>query len=249
MRYPSRRPGFLPAASDRARRSPLPAANPAPLRALFLATSLALCFLGLATPGLAGDPCPLETGRQWIYQDEAGTVLTVTVAGTRLLRGRIATVLEHEVASRRDVLRYEMYCSRDDEGDLLLHGHRRLDTGETVLYDPPLLYVDLPLAAGKSWAGTTTQYDDLEGSGAGLPVRYAFTVRGVEEVDLPAGREPAFRLGLQSSPALDRWYSEGVGIVQLQPLIPLGRTFRLVSTSGSLLAEEHSWGQVKQLYR
>jgi hypothetical protein len=158
-------------------------------------------------------------------------------------------VLEHEVTSRRDVLHYEMYCSRDDEGDLLLHGHRRLDTGETVLYDPPLLYVDLPLAAGKSWGATTTQYDDLEGSGPGLPVSYAFTVRGVEEIDLPAGRESAYRMGLQRSPALDRWYSEGVGIVQLQPLIPLGRTFRLVSTSGSLLAEEHSWGQVKQLYR
>ena len=139
MQSPDCRPGCSRAARPRARRSPR-----AP-RALLLTTSLALCFLSFPAAGRAADPCPLDSGRQWVYEDAAGTALTVTVAGTRSLRGRTATILRHEVASRRDDIVYELYCSLDGEGNLLLHGHWRRDTGEAALFDPPLLYVDVPL--------------------------------------------------------------------------------------------------------
>ena len=243
MRSPDCRPGCSRAARPRARRSPR-----AP-RALLLTTSLALCFLSFPAAGRAADPCPLDGGRQWVYEDAAGTALTVTVAGTRSLRGRTATILRHEVASRRDDIVYELYCSLDGEGNLLLHGHWRRDTGEAALFDPPLLYVDVPLVPGKSWGGSSTQYADLEGSGPGLPIQYAYAVKEVEEVALPGGTFTAYRLGLAGSAMLDRWYSEGIGAVQLQPLVPLGRTFKLVEGSGPALVENRSWGHLKQTYR
>jgi len=122
-----------------------------------LATALSL----LAVAPVAAetpDYFPLDEGWSWTYESSglSGTP-QVWVAGTEVLLGRESVVVSTDFDSALGVS--DSFYSRDETGDVYLHGHRTPGLGLFVAYEPPILFLDAPLAAGKSRMSTVDQMD------------------------------------------------------------------------------------------
>jgi hypothetical protein len=106
------------------------------------------------------------------------------------------------------------FYSRNDEGDLFLHGNLSLFTNEAEIYDPPVLYLDLPLVEGKTWDVVSRLYDNMELTGEGEPEHYKMRVVGWDTVISKAGSFPAWKVTcdvIEGNGMGTDWFAPGKG--------------------------------------
>lgn len=141
---------------------------------------------------------------------------------------------------------------QDESGDVFLsysslYYQGAIDPEYGYGYDPGLLFLDYPLAVGKSWVGIG------DGTGFYYPTCFAifeFEVVSELNVTVPAGTFSVFEVTcVNSSNCLV--YPE-TGSYFLSPeygpiIIPGG--YQLASINGSVSVEESTWGGIKALYR
>jgi hypothetical protein len=162
----------------------------------------------------------------------------------------------------------------DAEGDVFLHGARNFSVGIEVAYDPPILWLDAPLALGNTWSTIVTIYFSLDGQGEGqgpIEIRHGVFFEG--EMIVPAGQflaygvggvtpeftvggevfdlEGARRGGLEKQGAanggeIGEWFSDGVGVIRDHPQLDLLLTSWTEPPPTS--TTESSWGALKGLF-
>ena len=109
------------------------------------------------------------------------------------------------------------FLSRNAEGDVFFHGLLYGPTGEVLVFDPPLLYLDLPLSVGKTWEVDTRRFDDVELSGDGVPERLIMTVEALEDIATPTGVRPAWKIVcevIEGDGMGTDWFAPGQGLVR-----------------------------------
>jgi hypothetical protein len=233
-----------------------------------MAFSLPLAFLVLTVAVLPlvalAEPVylPLSTGNVWSYEGSTGEAETMTVIGTGQVMGETVHIIDYSASTHNDPL--QNYWTTGADGDVFLWGFfRDEDGGWGVAYQPPLLWVDGPAFVGETWACTTQVYwlpgEVLEGT-----FTYEFIVTWEGLLALPAGDFEAIAIGFTdpvwppavgrlfspdglvdgSRPDPDRWYSDGVGLVQYEA----GTLYELVS-HGISPVRTASWTRIKLMYR
>jgi hypothetical protein len=208
------------------------------LSALTLVFPIAIAFATCALPGAGASHAqsylPLAPGNRWVYQGVNGLHEIQAITGTMTIQGRTVFVKSYLKSSSN--LGLENYWSEDLDGDLLLSGFFRngIDPWGLV-YDPPVLLLDAPLALGKTW---TTRFTAYQLPAMELLGTYELTLEVFEDTTLvvPAGTFRAFGIGQPPTPAIaafashgslsldgalwgsggspSDWYAAGVGVVQ-----------------------------------
>lgn len=110
------------------------------------------------------------------------------------------------------------FYSRNEEGDLFFHGSLNLVTSEASVFDPPLLYLDLPLEVGKSWEVDCRVFDNFELEGESEREHLIMTVAKWDAVATPAGVFPAWNTTcevLEGNGMGTDWFAPGVGHVRM----------------------------------
>jgi hypothetical protein len=212
----------------------------------------------------AQDYFPLRIDATWSYDLDYGGERTATVAGRADVAGTETFEVVH-VMTGPDAQTFHNYWTLGPDGDLWLHRAWNETHPYDVVYDPPILLLDGPLTAGKSWLTETT----LNG---GEAVTVSCQVDAVESVSVPAGIFESFRVSSQitssgknaggrarhdlfgmrvdgaakASPL--RYFSDGVGLVKETDSFP-GTSHRLTSWNVPTPGEETSWGHLKSLFR
>ncbi|MCA9750696.1 MAG: hypothetical protein KC591_00775 [Gemmatimonadetes bacterium] len=213
-----------------------------------------------ASPYLPGD-------ESWFWHYEGfGTQRSVTVLTPILVHGEEIVRLDH-VQTGADPDAWENYWS-DDGSRVYLRGFTNWSgVPLTLTYDPPILWVDPPLFAGKTWTASTDVYEDLEGKiPAGFSFLIEFRVTNADLLEVPAGKFPAHRIeyevlasprpttltGEQIAPGRGtfypyRWEAAGVGVVRDN----LGATayVDLTSFGSTVSVESISFSDLKGWYR
>ena len=129
------------------------------------------------------------------------------------------------------------YWSSDPGGDIYLHG------GDSFHFDPPVLYLDVPLSVGKAWSTTTATP-----SGA---VTYTGRVVEVRSVTVPAGTFGKCTVVARFSDEIYyavEFFADGVGLVERAWHDPF-RDERLVSLPGPVTVVSSTWSGVRLLYQ
>jgi len=130
----------------------------------------ACAFLLVAGAALAQGFLPLAVGNRWSYtSDLVGPDIREVIYGPDPLF-EDTYVIEYDVSDHSPGLRNTW--SADEEGDVFLHGFRRIEPRVARYYDPPLRLVNAPLYAGKTWAVTTNISSTIGG-----PVISTMTIR------------------------------------------------------------------------
>jgi hypothetical protein len=93
-----------------------------------------------------------------------------------------------------------------------------LEDGEASFWNPPILYLDLPLEDGKEWNSVVTLFSSLDRGGEGTPEHHRFSVDAAPGTKTPAGTFDC--LHLDDVPLLGEslggdWYSPGIGLVKM----------------------------------
>jgi hypothetical protein len=228
---------------------------------------VALFAVGVAPAVRAQAYLPLTAGTTWVYQGTAGAHETQTVTGITTLLGHDYAVITYSNSTSNTGL--ENYWSTNAEGDVFLAGFNRALDNFGVVYDPPLLYVDAPLALGKTWSSSTTPYF-LPGMTPQGPFTLGRAVYEETGLDVPAGHFATFGIGqyLVTGPALrlpaiaagqlaldgtlvsptgaaNEWFAAGVGQVQYV----VDDRYQLVSLGIPTPVAASTWGRVKAAYR
>lgn len=141
---------------------------------------LFLAAASLVTTATAADYFPLDEGLLRTYTlatPDSTWSFSTYFAGTALVLGAEAQVL-HFAGGADDGL--QQYWSESPEQDTFLNGWYRADCDCGLQYQPPILWIDAPLALGKAWDVTT------EAVGWG-PVVLHFRVSATGPVTVPAG--------------------------------------------------------------
>jgi len=167
---------------------------------------------------------PTTDGMTWLYEltEEAGAKFAFA-PGTADPDGKIHRLAAYRISGIEHVngqrlLRFEMHrdgivtntdlMTVDQRG--ILCGNRINEYGEPTRLDPPQPIVTTPLGAGARWE-FTGKIDDSD-------VQQQYAVSGEEGLDVPAGKFHTFHShGDQTAPiprTIDRWFANGVGIVQ-----------------------------------
>ena len=234
-------------------------------------TSGIIAFLLIVTAiaATAGDTyLPLEVGNRWGYSSDLeyiGPDIKECSAGPNELLGG-AYAIRYLVSDHSPDL--ENYWSTNGEGDVLLHGFRRLDPRRAFYYDPPLVLVDAPLYEGKTWTSDVGVRTTPTGPEVGrLVVTYTVT----EPDTLIAGGEPRMAWGVledqqvvasaigeslmpdgrslpvdKADPVVPHWWSLNVGEIQYRS----AGTFHLVDFSVQAVpAERRSMSGLKGMFR
>jgi hypothetical protein len=181
------------------------------MRRLSMAVAMMVSGLALAAPAPKGKPAPLYfatgVGDTWVYElripgSAAEMTEAITAAGekdgavvvtvSRTYRGETAEFMRAAVSDR---------------------GVRRLSVGGRDLPADRWL-VKVPARAGDTW---TVELDNPPPGRP--PLKMAYTVRGEEEVEVPAGKFKAVRVdAVLDDPAVPApvtsWYAPGVGLVR-----------------------------------
>ncbi|MBD3221068.1 hypothetical protein GF314_07465 [bacterium] len=206
----------------------------------------------LAQPAATQNYFPLETDLTWTYTDGGTGELVSTSLGPADLGGLTVFELRH-VETGSNAQEYHNYWTRDDGGDTWLHGAWNAD-GFAAIYDPPILYIDTPLALGNTW---TTEFG---WNGSLYEVTYQVLEEG--ETTVPLGVLYAYGIGAVEPPALredrthdvmgrrldsgsreaSRWYTEDIGEIRGSD------GYELVTYSGSTATETASWSGIKALF-
>lgn len=224
--------------------------------------ALAAAFLAtLACSSVpAADYFPLRQDATWSYALDYGGERTVTVVGKADVLG-VQTFEVVQVLTGADAQTFHDYWTIDAEGDLRLHRAWNETYPYDVVYDPPILFLDAPLEAGKSWSTST--------DAGGAALTFACSVDALLPVSVPAGTFPCFavsstvttdgkaaathdvlgrRLDAADKAAPLRYYSDGVGLVKETDSVP-GTSHRLTSWSLPTALTEATWGRIKSLFR
>lgn len=241
-----------------------PHARHAPRATAGLLAVLATLALSIGAPALAQPYFPLAIGNSWDYQTAGGVHETQTITGTTTLFAN--TVFVNTYTNNPDNAGLENYWQVGSNGGVLLLGFYRNLDGLGIVYDPPIDYVDAPLAVGKTWSCESQAYD-LPGMVPDFTLAIAFTT--YEDVTLtePAGTFHAFGIGQEYTPSFTKsvagrqlnldgtqrittgqatdWYAAGVGEVQYNA----GALFQLTGLNLPTPASALSWGYVKAAYR
>ena len=171
-----------------------------------------------ALPDPADDPWPVVPGWASLYKCvEDEEILT-----QRWFEG------EHQEWAGREVMvvnnvyfgatigRYQTYFSRNQEGDVFYHGFLDSDNGRMEVYEPPALFLDLPLEENSSWESDVSQFSDTEMTHF-VDREYAINnVGGQEIVRTPAGNFNCWPVTDEPISGQSRGkdcYSPGVGLV------------------------------------
>ena len=167
---------------------------------------------------------PTTAGMTWKYRmtQELGDGVAITGAqadeGGRIQNDAIYRLDGTETVEDQAVYKFEMY--RDGvvtNTDLMLiddKGMRcvgRVDTnGERTDLKPPQTIVAEPIGEDTSW--------DFEGKAGDVAVHQHYSVVGMEDVTVPAGKFHCFHIyAEQNKPdtmTIDRWFCPGVGIIK-----------------------------------
>jgi len=217
----------------------------------------------VTTAALAGTPSvyqPLDLGWEWTYSNgKAETTISIersrTILGVPTTTRRLSTPTETA----------QTYWTTDGEGDLYLHGSENLTSAFFAAYDPPLLWLDLPLSAGKTWTRTVGVCGAGESPPCPFSATYMFTIVAQTTVTVAAGTFDAFQLQVESLPPVparafdgtlhrasvgggvlqvEEWVSAGTGIVQYRH-IPTGTIFELTAFTGPTPTRETTWSRIK----
>ncbi len=116
---------------------------------------------------------------------------------------------------------------------------------DIYIYEPGLLYLDLPLDAGKEWQ-STAELRYYMGGDALDTVTLHGRVIGPRTVTVPAGEFEVIEVELSYQFAVEEWRSSTT-VLWLQR--QLGPVNGLESWTGVIAAEETTWGSVKAAYR
>lgn len=233
--------------------------------------ALLVALLACAAAAGAQSFLPLTQGNRWAYTgDLVGPDIKQVVYGPDPLFDD-TYVIVYEVSDHSLELRN--FWSTDDEGDVFLHGFRRIEPRVARYYDPPLRLVNAPMYPGKTWTTTTDMSSTIGGPIiATLTLRYTVTdpvtvlVDGVEKqawgVLESLEANPAAGAGIHTDWATDgrpfdlakaddvivpHWWVRGVGEVQYRSI----GIFRLVDyfLNGLVGNEDLSVSELKRAYR
>lgn len=129
---------------------------------------------------------PMQPGWEVTYEmdDKSRTMGYRLLAITETKEGQVYEFL----ATYRLISIYSVVQTylKTPDGDIYYVSGRHLPTGETSWYDPPILYLDLPLSPGKTWESKSTYHhpDDLDGLGE--PEHHVFRVEATK-IETPVG--------------------------------------------------------------
>lgn len=190
--------------------------------------------IGWASPAFAADYWPMEDGLIWSYQPSIGVEYEVSMGCVDGSCSRGRTI----VAPSYTLGHYVAY-GLNEEGDVVVTGATNWDSRQfdpdIATYDPPLLFLDLPLDLGKTWisiSGPAVVVGEvLRGEtvtvGAGT---FEVLVVRVTDVANPTAIAGEYRLNRNVGAVMDGAYG-------------------LASFSGAVGAAPESWGSVKALFR
>ena len=207
--------------------------------------------------------CPLAIGNTWTYTASNGVVETKEVTSES---GGVF-IITFTGFSGDSGLTNEW--STTPEGHVLLHGFWRPDVQFGVTYSPPIVVVDAPLTAGKSWTTSSTSIARPSGDILGSTVT-TYTVEAEEVIDV-AG-VPLLSLAVSyvsTSPPIQKngksykldgrlladgaaktqplsWRAPGVGETQYN----MGALYTLMSYDLQLVStDQRTWSAVKRTWR
>jgi hypothetical protein len=196
--------------------------------------SVVVVFLvALAGAAAAADYWPLTPGTTFTYQDPAWNVDIQEMGPGWFVRNRTS-----EACSGQDFYRLS------EDGDVLWCGYNRICESwvdpSSVEFDPPVLFLDLPLTMYKSW----TSQASIGGIAHPESVIYYFIVNGQESVTTPAGTFDTIRI---------QYFGSGLSVQtlylhrQLGPVLDVNGS-RLSGWTGVVENDLATWGEVKALY-
>jgi hypothetical protein len=232
--------------------------------------ALTIVLLAVAVTAVAQDAVtylPLQVGHRWSYSsDLAGPDIKEVVSGPDAVFGYSYNI-RYLVSDHSPGL--ENHWSTNADGDVFLHGFRRLEPRVAYFYDPPLKVVDAPLYPGKSWVSAVNILLYPGGPPvARFVVRYdvtvpeTITVNGVEhvahgvletaEAEALTGIGSAWRPdglpqdGGKTGVIVPHWWALGVGDLRYRSL----GIFHLSDYwFGAVPNEASTWSDLKKLYR
>jgi len=212
---------------------------------------------------------PLDHELTWYYEAPSGATWTIEVAGEQTVLGQTTTILLQNISVPEPQVVHN-YWTVDKDGNAYLHGAHNFTADYTIAYDPPILWIQAPLAVGNSWSTVYQTYHSLDGSDPGDILETWLEVETETDLAVTAGNFFAYSLTYTETPqtrgpdgayfdllgirtgnsppskAMLEWYSDGVGIIQMDYQ---AETFELVSWNGPVPVTFRSWGGLKCSYR
>ena len=218
-------------------------------------------------PAWAGSYFPIQPSSSWEYVGDQGGNARARILGSQEVLGANTTVREWVRTSTTSPESLVNYWSTNTEGDVFLHGFTRFD-GLQLIYDPPVLFLDMPLSMDRTWQTVTVVYSDFGGAfPTGDTLTVGYQVSSIGDRTVPAGSwfGYAVREGVVSSgtekfsltlagtalrpedePFYENWFVQDVGEIEIQT----DEVFKLATMSLPPTAVEAvSWTTIKSLYR
>ncbi len=229
---------------------------------------LAALYLLLAAPAFAVSYMPLATGMTWDYTSPSAGPHNMMMCGTRVVHGVVTSVRHQSEAAQV----YENYWSDDADGTLYLHGAWNVTHDFKAVYVPPIVFLQPPLAVGRTWANPHIQVEDFEGNPAGDPFSYPMAVFEDVVLTVPAGSFHCYGVGFDAGGFTARagtmtftatgrridagttpasvgsatdWFSEGVGEVRFAGGADV---YDLVGWGAPTDTRPATWGAIKALF-
>jgi hypothetical protein len=164
--------------------------------------------------------------------------------------------MEEESVITRAAVSKKLLFQVNGEGDVTMaisdfYCPGGIDPDDLWQYDPPAIFLDLPLAVGKSW---TVANGSVYGYGYPCSKPSSYEIVGEEQVTVPAGTFDTFVLRETNGIGQRTYYLDRVlGPVRItefcQGQYSLGGTLSLVGVEGPTSARPNTWGALKMLYR
>jgi len=135
----------------------------------------------------ATDPWPMEEGWEAAYEMDGGnrSIHSRLTSVRKTYEGQVYEFVNTHWG--RTISHLSFTYLKDLEGDIYYMETRNLATGERYWYDPPVLYLDLPLSPGKSWEAKSNHHNSGDPDGPGEPEHHRFRVEA-KLVDTPLGQ-------------------------------------------------------------
>jgi hypothetical protein len=193
--------------------------------------------LAMAATVSSADYWPLNDGLVYHYESDTGGRLEVSFGWG----------MRECCYSHWDTCWTWEYFETDGSGDVLLWSNTHywqgaIDPDYAWTFNPPVTFLDLPLAVGKTWSTWTL---GLRSGYEVIPCHFSFEVVASQTVVVPLGTfEVLVLVETAGCNHGGTYYLHR----QLGPVILPGG-YKLVSVAGLVAAESGSWGRLKALYR
>lgn len=147
---------------------------------------------------------PFYENNWWLYRTDNGSV-TVRVSGIDMIDIVPCFLLETSIGS--EVLQHE--CIEINKQGIWLRA-RQIE-GKRLMCIPPYPILFFPVSVGSQW--------EWKGTIGGQEMLLSFNLSCKENVKVPAGQFSAFRISIEEhshfgTGNIQKWYSEGVGMVK-----------------------------------